>query len=82
MVTSLTAHAALAQDSSDAEAIHEALSYLLHCRNAYSSVMSLVSAGKLPEAVKESAVVQQLLDGLPDSLRQTTVIEDLKVGSN
>jgi protein transport protein DSL1/ZW10 len=80
-VTSLTVHAALAQDTSDAEAIHEALSYLLQCRNAYSSVVSLVSAGKLPEAVKESANMQQLLDGLPDSLKQTAVIEDLKVGS-
>ena len=78
-MTSLTVHAALAQDTSDAEAIHEALSYLLQCRNAYSSVMSLVSAGKLPEAVKESANIQQLLDGLPESLKQTAVIEDLKV---
>jgi centromere/kinetochore protein ZW10 len=79
-VASLTVHAALAQDTSDAEAIHEALSYLLQCRNAYSSVVSLVSAGKLPEGVKESASMQQLLDGLPDSLKQTAVIEDLKVG--
>ena len=79
-MTTLTTHAALAQDTSDAEAIHEALSYLLECRNAYSSVVSLVSAGKLPEAVKESANVQQLLDGLPESLKQTTVAEDLKVG--
>jgi centromere/kinetochore protein ZW10 len=77
-VTSLV-HAALALDSSDAEAVHEALSYLLQCRNTYSSVVSLVSAGKLPEAVKESVNVQHLLDGLPESLKQTTVIEDLKV---
>ena len=79
-MTSLTVHAALAQDTSDAEAIHEALSYLLQCRNAYSFVASLVSAGKLPEAVKESANMQQLLDGLPDSLKQTVVVEDVKVG--
>ena len=79
-MTTLTVHAALAQDTSDAEAIHEALSYLLQCRNAYSFVVSLVSAGKLPEAVKESANMQQLLDGLPESLKQTAVIEDLKVG--
>jgi hypothetical protein len=39
-----------------------------------------MSAGKLPEAVKESANMQQLLDGLPGSLKQTAVIEDLKVG--
>ena len=82
LVTALTAHVALAQDASDAEAIHEALSYLLQCRNAFSSVTYLVSAGKLPEAVKESANVQQLLDGLPESLRQTSVIEDLKVGGS
>ena len=80
LVTSITVHAALAQDTSDAEAIHEALSYLLQCRNAYSSVVSLVSTGKLPEAVKESANMQRLLDGLPESLKQTAVIEDLKVG--
>ena len=79
-MTSLSVHAALAQDTSDAEAIHEALSYLLQCRNAYSSLVSLVSAGKLPEAVNESVNMQQLLDGLPESLKQTAVIEDLKVG--
>lgn len=82
LVNTLTVHAALAQDASDAEVIHEAFSYLLQCRNAYSSVVSLVSAGELPEAVKESANVQQLLDGLPESLKQTTVVEDLKVRSN
>ena len=81
-MTSLTVHAGLAQDTSDAEAIHEALSYLLQCRNAYSSVASLVSTGKLPEAVKQSANVQQLLDDLPESLKQTTVIGDLKVGGD
>ena len=79
-MTSLTVHAALAQDTSDAEAIHEALSYLLQCRNAYSSVVSLVSAGKLPEAIENSANMQRLLDGLPESLKQTVAIEDLKVG--
>lgn len=79
-MASLTVHAALAQDTSDAETIHEALSYLLQCRNAYSSVVSLVSAGNLPEAVNESANMQQLLDGLPDSLKKTAVVEDVKVG--
>ena len=78
-MNTLTVHAALAQDTSDAEVIHEAFSYLLQCRNAYSSATSLVSAGKLPEAVKECANVQKLLDNLPESLKQTTVIEDLKV---
>ena len=78
-MTSFTVHAALAQDTSDAKAIHEALSYLLQCRNSYSSVVSLVSAGKLPEAVNESANMQQLLNGLPESLKQTPVIEDVKV---
>ena len=48
--------------------------------NAYSSLVSLVSAGKLPEGVKESANMQELLDGLPESLKQTAVIEDMKVG--
>ena len=50
--------------------------------NAYSSLVSLVSAGKLPEGVNESAnmPVQELLDGLPESLNQTAVIEDMKVG--
>lgn len=81
-MTSLTVHAALAQDTSDAEVIHEALSYLLQCRNAYSFIVSLVSAGNLPEAVKESANLQQLLDGLPGSLKQTTVIEDMEVGGS
>lgn len=80
MVNTLAVHATLAQETSDAEAIHEAFSCLLQCRNAYSSVASLVSAGRLPEAVEESVNVRKLLDGLPESLNQTTVVEDLKVG--
>ncbi|KAF8159474.1 hypothetical protein B0H34DRAFT_654458 [Crassisporium funariophilum] len=78
LVDTLTKHATLAQEASDAEAIYEAFSCLLQCRNGYSSLVSLISDGKLPDAVTACEDVQQLLERVPESLSPTTVMEDLR----
>lgn len=69
----------MAQDASDATTIHQAWSYLVDCKTAYSSVLSSVQLGKLPEAVEASVEAQRLVDGIPDYLKQTSVAVDLKV---
>ncbi|KDR80702.1 hypothetical protein GALMADRAFT_241105 [Galerina marginata CBS 339.88] len=78
LVSTLEKHSALAQEASDAEAIFEASSYLLTCRNRYSALVSLVQQGKLPEAVNASEEVQQLVDGVPMYIKQTEVVIDLR----
>ncbi|KAJ7879914.1 hypothetical protein B0H14DRAFT_3082805 [Mycena olivaceomarginata] len=68
LVRSLTAHATLAQESTDATVRHEALSHLLRCRKEFGSVLSLVQLGKLPQAIEACG----------PHLHQTNVMLDLK----
>ena len=79
MVRALTAHATLAQESTDAKVNHEALSHLIQYRSSFASLSSLVEAGKLPEAVRDCERLERLLEGMPVPLKQTDVMVDLKV---
>jgi centromere/kinetochore protein ZW10 len=78
LVKVLTKHSALAQNTSNAEAVYHAFSKLLSYRNAYTAVQ----VGRLPEAVKAVDHVESLDLGVPDFLEQTQIIEDLKVNIN
>ncbi|KAF9530454.1 hypothetical protein CPB83DRAFT_850950 [Crepidotus variabilis] len=78
LICSLTTHSRLAQDAMDTAAIFEAFSSLLLCKNAYVSLASLAQAGHLPEAVKATANVENLLQEMPCFLAQTPVADDLK----
>ncbi|KAJ7759219.1 hypothetical protein B0H16DRAFT_1885130 [Mycena metata] len=78
LVRSLTAHATLAQQSTDATVRHETLSHLLRCRTEFGSVLSLVQLGKLPQAVGACTEFEQLLRDAPAQLHQTNVMLDLK----
>ncbi|KAJ7334235.1 hypothetical protein DFH08DRAFT_302683 [Mycena albidolilacea] len=78
LVRSLTAHATLAQESTDATVRHEALSHLLRCRKEFGSVLSLVQLGKLPQAIEACGVFDQVLHDAPVHLHQTNVMLDLK----
>ncbi|KAJ7130610.1 hypothetical protein C8R44DRAFT_613672 [Mycena epipterygia] len=78
LVRSLTAHATLAQQSTDAHVRHETLSHLLRFRTEFSSVLSLVQMGKLPQAVEACGEFEQLLQAAPAHLHQTNVMLDLK----
>ncbi|KAJ7043699.1 hypothetical protein C8F04DRAFT_727558 [Mycena alexandri] len=78
LVRSLTAHATLAQQCTDATVRHETLSHLLRCRTEFGSVLSLVQLGKLPQAVGACTEFEQLLQDAPAQLHQTNVMLDLK----
>jgi len=80
LVQTLTTHAALAQQSTNAVITHNALSHLQRCRSKFNSPSSLVQAGRLPEAVETSGGLDALLDEAPMPLSQADVIHDLKVG--
>ncbi|KAJ7180742.1 hypothetical protein C8R46DRAFT_1211049 [Mycena filopes] len=78
LVRTLTAHATLAQQSTDATVRHETVSHLLRCRTEFGSVLSLVQLGKLPQAVDACSEFEQLLRDAPAHLHQTNVMLDLK----
>ncbi|KAJ7782061.1 hypothetical protein DFH07DRAFT_792440 [Mycena maculata] len=78
LLRSLTAHATLAQQSTDATIRHETLAQLLRCRTEFGSVLSLVQIGKLPQAVEACGEFEQLVQSAPAHLHQTAVMLDLK----
>ncbi|KAF8216598.1 hypothetical protein K438DRAFT_1797518 [Mycena galopus ATCC 62051] len=78
LIRTLTAHATLAQESTDATVRHETLSHLLRCRKEFGSVLSLVQKGQLPQAIEACGVFDQLLQDAPAHLHQTNVMLDLK----
>jgi hypothetical protein len=80
LVKALTAHAALAQQSTNATTTHNALLHLQRCRSDFNTLSSLVQVGRLPEAVEASEGLNALLDEAPMPLSQADVIYDMKVG--
>ncbi|KAJ7623164.1 hypothetical protein FB45DRAFT_752778 [Roridomyces roridus] len=78
LIQSLTAHATLAQQSTDASLRHATLAQLLQCRTQFTSVTSLVQLGKLPQAVEACGKFEQLVEAAPTHLHQTNVMLDLK----
>ena len=82
LIKVLTKHSALAQNTSNAEVVYKAFSNLLSCRDAYTALTSLVQLGRLPEAVKAVEHLESLVAGVPDFLKHTQIIEDLKVRPN
>jgi protein transport protein DSL1/ZW10 len=80
LVKALTAHAALAQQSTNATTTHNALLHLQRCRSEFSTLSSLVQVGRLSEAVEASEGLDTLLDEAPMPLSQADVIHDIKVG--
>lgn len=75
----LKAHAALSQTAADAIVTADSLAHLLKCRQHYTSVMSLVQFGKLPEAVAASINLDGLVASSPDALQQAVIMKDMKV---
>lgn len=78
-LSTLQKHSVLAQETSDASTIYQSWSYLLKCKTIYTSILSLVHQGKLPEAVKEIDNADGLVNEIPEFLKQTQVVVDLKV---
>jgi centromere/kinetochore protein ZW10 len=75
----LQKHALLAQETSDASIAAESLAHLLKCRQHYTSVMSLVQFGKLPEAVAAAMTLGELVGSAPIALERAAIMKDLKV---
>lgn len=78
LMTTLTKHSALAQETANAGVTYEALYHALECRNGYTTVTSLTHLGKLPDAVAGCEGLQKLVEGAPGSLKKAAVMEDVK----
>ncbi|PPQ69821.1 hypothetical protein CVT26_014198 [Gymnopilus dilepis] len=78
LVSALEKHSALAQEASDAHAIYEASAFLLQWKTEYSRLVSLVEAGQLPEAVRQSEHIQGIVDREPESLKGTNISINFK----
>jgi centromere/kinetochore protein ZW10 len=79
VLRTLSAHAALAQQTQDTETTYDAMECLLQCRNEYDAVVSLANEGRLAEAVETSTRLQGLLDAVPPTLTEAEVFSNLKV---
>lgn len=81
LITSLTQHAALAQDAEDAHIHQETISYLAECRSRLQNLGRLVQEGLLPDAMKACTQVEELLAHSPSHLQDTNLLADLKVSN-
>ncbi|KAJ1306749.1 hypothetical protein OPQ81_007735 [Rhizoctonia solani] len=77
VLTTLTAHSTLAQDTQDAKVLHNALVHLIRCRNEFKALSTLVEDGHLPAAVRKSEEAQSLIQSAPQPLGRSAVIKDL-----
>lgn len=78
LLHSLTEHATLVQENTDANVLHDCLSHLLRCRTKLEYLDSLVNAGNLPDAVAASKEIEDLLTDVPLPLVHSDVLVDLK----
>ncbi|KAF8498627.1 hypothetical protein F5888DRAFT_1690555 [Russula emetica] len=79
LLRTLSAHAALAQETQDTETTHDAMESLLQCRKEYDALVSLANEGRLADAVKTLTRLQGLLDAAPPALTEAEVFSSLKV---
>ncbi|KAH8116435.1 Centromere/kinetochore Zw10-domain-containing protein [Phellopilus nigrolimitatus] len=78
LLASLGAHSTLAQRTSNADAVHDALSYLRYCCSEFESFTSVVHNGRLPEGAAFAEKVLKLLEEAPEALAKADVMVDLK----
>ncbi|EAU90496.1 hypothetical protein CC1G_00880 [Coprinopsis cinerea okayama7 len=74
----LQVHATLQQQANDATIIADSLAHLLKCKQQYTSLLSLVKLGKLPEAVVASSELEKTCSTSPKALENAVVLKDLK----
>ena len=82
LLSTLTKHASLAQELSDAEVMHQVMSHLAHCKREMQSLASLVKQGRLPDAVALCVSLEHLLATAPPPLPSTDVVRDVQVMFN
>ncbi|GBE89597.1 hypothetical protein BKA93DRAFT_723614 [Sparassis latifolia] len=78
LITALTQHASLSQETSDADVKYNALSHLLRCRGDFYNLSQLTHNGKLPQAVGACRDLDRLLGESPSPLGQSAIMLDLK----
>ncbi|KAI0091457.1 Centromere/kinetochore Zw10-domain-containing protein [Irpex rosettiformis] len=78
LLSTLTQHAALAQELSDAEVMHQAMSHLAHCKREMQSLASLVEQGRLPDAIALCVGLERSLATAPPPLPSTDVVRDVQ----
>ncbi|KAI0042195.1 hypothetical protein FA95DRAFT_1500426 [Auriscalpium vulgare] len=78
LLHALSAHAALAQQTEDAEVMHESLDHLLRCRTEFEALETLVGEGRLPEAVAASAAFEEQLGEAPVPLARSEALSQLR----
>lgn len=76
----LRTHSSLAQESSDADILHEALKCLARCKAVMDKLEELVREGQLREAADEGTGIQVLLDEAPEAFSTAEIMLDMKVG--
>ncbi|KAI5123541.1 hypothetical protein M0805_006700 [Coniferiporia weirii] len=75
---SLKVHSELAQQASNARAVHEALEGLSQCTDHFEALTQLVNNGKLPEGVASGDILLKVLEGAPDALAKANIMADMK----
>ncbi|KAI9062498.1 hypothetical protein FKP32DRAFT_1666937 [Trametes sanguinea] len=78
LLTNLRSHSALAQETADARARHDALAHLLRCRDELRQLTRLVEEGELPRATEAHATLQDTLRDAPEALQRSEVLTDVK----
>ena len=79
LITSLTKHAALAQDATDAHVKRRSLSYLAECKSGLHNLTRLVQEGRLPDAMEACNALEDLLSRATPPLQQAGLLGDIKV---
>jgi len=79
LLSTLSAHSALAQKTLDSEVTHDALDHLLRCRTEFNMLESLVKDGKLPDAVECCGRLEDMLNTAPPALVRAKALAQLKV---
>ena len=79
LVSTLASHAALAQQTADARAQHEALAHLLQCKNELRHLTRLVEKAELADATSASSSLEKCIEKAPEPLAKSEIMADIKV---
>ena len=79
LIDSLTGHARIAQEASDARAQHGALNHLLQCRNELRRLTCLVEKAELADATTACSSLEGMFANAPEALSKSNVMADMKV---
>ncbi|KAG8679179.1 hypothetical protein FRC08_017149, partial [Ceratobasidium sp. 394] len=77
LLTTLAAHSALAQRTSDAKVLETTVAYIAQCRDEFKALSTLVEDGHLPAAVRKVDEAQSLIQSAPRPLERSAVMSDL-----